>query len=134
RRAGQGGVVRVAVRARACPSLAAGIGVRALRPMRASAVFAHNAPDLRLAWCGPSLLALGNDGTCRGRGPSGYFFREARFLSRFGLEVEGEPPACGSVASEEPHALEFSYLYPPVETSGGGGSGSGMSGEKQGLL
>ncbi|HLT48632.1 MAG TPA: glycogen debranching N-terminal domain-containing protein [Rubricoccaceae bacterium] len=99
-----------------------------------SAVFAHNKPDLRLAWCGPSLLALGNDGTCRGRSVSGFFFREARFLSRFGLEIEGEAPVCCSVASVEPHALEFTYVYPPVEKAGGGGSGSGMSGRKHGLL
>src|SRR5690606_18422662 len=99
-----------------------------------SAVFAHNKPGLRLAWCGPSLLALGNDGTCRGRSVSGFFFREARFLSRFGLEIEGEAPVCCSVASVEPHALEFTYVYPPVEKAGGGGSGSGMSGRKHGLL
>jgi len=103
-------------------------------PPPSSAVFAHNAPGLRLAWCGPSLLALGNDGTCGGHGVSGYFFREARFLSRFGLEVEREAPVCCSVASVEPHALEFTYVYPPVETAGGGGSGSGMSGRKHGLL
>ena len=99
-----------------------------------SAVFAHNRPDLRLAWCGPSLLVLGNDGTCRSHGSTGYFFREARFLSRFALEVEGEAPVCCSVASEEPHALEYAFIYPPVEEAGGGGSGSGMSGEKHGLL
>ncbi|MDX1418829.1 MAG: glycogen debranching N-terminal domain-containing protein [Rubricoccaceae bacterium] len=103
-------------------------------PRTSSAVFAHNQPDLRFAWCGPALLALHNDGTCRGDGPTGFFFREARFLSRFGLEIEGEAPTFCSVASDEPHALEFVYSYPPVETAGGGGSGSGMSGRKHGLL
>jgi glycogen debranching enzyme len=87
-----------------------------------------------MAWCGPSLLALGNDGTCRGRGPSGYFFREARFLSRIALEVAGEGPYCCSVASVEPHALELTYSYPPVENPGGGGSGSDLSGRRHGLL
>lgn len=92
---------------------------------------------MRAAWCGSSLLALGVDGWCGGPewgSPSfeGWYFREARHLSHARLELFGEPPVLGSIA-EGPHRMETSFLYPPVESRGGGGSGSGGSSVRHGV-
>ncbi|HUO86767.1 MAG TPA: glycogen debranching N-terminal domain-containing protein, partial [Thermoanaerobaculia bacterium] len=75
----------------------------------------------------------GLDGWCDGHSFSGYFFREARHLSVLALELFGEPPVVGSIA-EGPHAIEASFLYPPVTATGGGGSGSGGSSRSHGVL
>ena len=56
---------------------------------------------------------------------SGYFFREARYLSSLTLEIDGEEPAPCSVAEVRPNSLEFTYIYPQVKLGAGGGSGSG---------
>lgn len=87
---------------------------------------------LHHAWCGPSVLALDLDGWCGGESFSGFFFREARHLSVARFELHGEEPVLGSLAGS-PHALETSFLWPPVESAGGGGSGSGGAGERYGV-
>ncbi|HVS63575.1 MAG TPA: glycogen debranching N-terminal domain-containing protein [Thermoanaerobaculia bacterium] len=87
----------------------------------------------RHAWCGPSLLAMDAEAWCGGGTFSGYFFREARHLSVLRLELFDEDPELGSIA-EGPQTIEASFLYPPVETRGGGGSGSGGATLRHGLL
>jgi hypothetical protein len=73
------------------------------------------------------------DGWCGGRSWSGLYFREARHLSLARLELFGEELVAGSLA-EGPRAIESSFLYPPVEITGGGGSGSGGSSRRHGVL
>ena len=60
---------------------------------------------------------------------SGYYFREARFLSTCQLEIHGHPPWLSEVAAVEPDVLEFSYAFPEVTNYGGGGSG--QSGDEE---
>src|SRR5687768_2388605 len=74
-------------------------------------------PDLGEGGPDPSA-ALG-----AGQGLSGYYFREARFLSTCRLEINGHPPWLSEVAAVEPDLLEFSYTFPEVTNYGGGGSG-----------
>ena len=41
----------------------------------------HIQPDIRSAWCGPSLLVVNTRGECGEEAPlTGYYFREARHL------------------------------------------------------
>jgi glycogen debranching enzyme len=54
---------------------------------------------------------------------SGYYFREARFLSTCRLEINGHPPWLCEAAAIDPDVLEFSYTFPEVTRYGGGGSG-----------
>ncbi|MBW3628118.1 MAG: hypothetical protein KY464_02360 [Gemmatimonadetes bacterium] len=97
-------------------------------------VRAVNRPDIRQAWRGPALLVLDNRG-CAGTTPlTGFFFRETRYLSKLRLLINGEAPVPASAAEVAASELEFSWIYPPVETRGGGGSGSGMDHERFGIL
>ena len=96
-------------------------------------------PALRYAWRGPSLLVADPAGRADARrggphGIDGFYFRETRYLSELALLVDGEAPFPCSVAQVSPNAIELSQIYPPVEVQGGGGSGSGASGERHGLL
>jgi hypothetical protein len=81
-------------------------------------------PEELFAWKGPSLLVTSTHGHC---GPdqhlSGYYFREARFLSTCRLEIDGQSPWLCEAASLDPEHLEFFYIYPEVAAYGGGGSG-----------
>jgi len=78
----------------------------------------------RYAWKGPSLLIVDTKGEC---GPderlSGYYFREARFLSRLGLTINGGRPWTCDATLVEPDAIAFTYIYPELTEFGGGGSG-----------
>jgi glycogen debranching enzyme len=94
---------------------------------------AHNRPEIRYAWRGPSLLILDNRGRSAGERLEGYYFRETRYLAGLRLLVDGEEPYPCSVSDGEPSRLEYSYIYPPVEARGGGGSGSGGSGSRYGI-
>src|SRR5688572_6609982 len=88
-------------------------------------------PDTLYAWKGPSLLVVNTRGECgpdpstslgaspstplgAGQGLSGYYFREARFLSTCRLEINGHPPWLCEGAAIEPDLLEFSYTFPEV--------------------
>ncbi|MDX1531772.1 MAG: glycogen debranching N-terminal domain-containing protein, partial [Rhodothermales bacterium] len=108
--------------------------------MRPADITAYNRPGLRAAWKGPSCLLLGNDAACGGpadggaKGPTGYFFREARHLDRLRLLVQREGPLRCTVAQAGPDALEWSLIYPPVTETGGGGSGSGGASTRHGVL
>jgi glycogen debranching enzyme len=97
-------------------------------------VTARNRPEIVYAWRGPSVLVVDNRGRAGGHELSGYYFRETRYLRSLELRVAGDEPYPCSVAQVAPEALEFSAIYPPVESVGGGGSGSGASGERHGLL
>ncbi|MBW3654839.1 MAG: hypothetical protein KY444_01940 [Gemmatimonadetes bacterium] len=91
-------------------------------------------PETRYAWCGPAVLIVDNQGRA-GREPlTGFYFRETRYLSELRLQINGDDPFPCSIAQAEPHALELSYIHPPVEARGGGGSGSGGSGSRGGIL
>jgi glycogen debranching enzyme len=89
-------------------------------------------PDTLCAWKGPSLLVVNTRGECgldpatslgAGQGLTGYYFREARFLSACRLVIDGHPPWLSEVAAVDPDRLEFSYVFPEVTQYGGGGSG-----------
>lgn len=76
------------------------------------------------AWKGPSLLIVDTKGEC---GPdeslSGYYFREARFLSTLRLTVNGRRPWTCDATLVGPDSLAFTYIYPELTEFGGGGSG-----------
>ena len=76
------------------------------------------------AWRGPSLLIVGNDGMA---GPahflSGFYHREARFLSQLCLTVNGKPPWLCECAAVDPSLLAFNFVHPEISAPGGGGTG-----------
>jgi N-terminal domain of (some) glycogen debranching enzymes len=81
-------------------------------------------PDTLCAWTGPSLLVTTTRGECGPDLPlSGYYFREARFLSACRLEIDGQQLWLCEAASLDPDLLQFSYTFPEVAAYGGGGSG-----------
>ena len=81
-------------------------------------------PDTLCAWKGPSLLVVNTRGECGPDLPlSGYYFREARFLSACRLEIDGQPPWLCEATAVDPDVLQFSYTFPEVAQYGGGGSG-----------
>ncbi len=86
--------------------------------------------DILYAWKGPSLLIVNTRGEC---GPaqqlSGYYFREARFLSSLRLEINGEALWVCEAASVDPASLAFTYSHPEIKQPGGGGTG--QSGDEE---
>ena len=81
-------------------------------------------PDQRYAWHGPSLLVVNGRGECDGTSPlSGYYYREARYLSTLRLSINGESPWVCERTESEPRRLLFTYIYPELAVFGGGGSG-----------
>jgi glycogen debranching enzyme len=54
---------------------------------------------------------------------TGFYFREARFLSTLRLEIDGERPWLCEAAAVSPDQLQFVYTYPEVAVYEGGGSG-----------
>ncbi len=95
-------------------------------------VRASNQPGIRYAWCGPALLVTNTEGGCGGVPLTGFFFRETRFLCEMHFRINGEAALSGSIAEVDSRRIESSYLYPPVDEFGGGGSGSG-GGEHGGI-
>jgi glycogen debranching enzyme len=87
-------------------------------------------PDLLYAWKGPSLLIVNMRGEC---GPdqalSGFYFREARFLSNVRLEINGERPWLCETASVDPESLALNFVHPEITEPGGGGTG--QSGDEE---
>ncbi|MGH7466043.1 MAG: glycogen debranching N-terminal domain-containing protein, partial [Longimicrobiales bacterium] len=69
-----------------------------------------------------------------GTGLTGFFFREARYLSRLTLTIGGRAAFPCSAAQVGPNVLEFTAIHPEVEKGGGGGSGSGGTPAPDGLL
>jgi glycogen debranching enzyme len=87
-------------------------------------------PDLLYAWKGPSLLIVNTRGECGPDQPlSGFYFREARFLSNLRLEVNGETPWLSEAASLTPDALALNFVHPEIKEPGGGGTG--QSGDEE---
>jgi glycogen debranching enzyme len=87
-------------------------------------------PDLLYGWKGPSLLIVNTRGECGPDQPlSGFYFREARFLSTLQLEVNGEAPWLCEAASVEPESLALNFVHPEISTPGGGGTG--QSGDEE---
>jgi glycogen debranching enzyme len=97
-------------------------------------VRAEAQPGLWCAWRGSALIVLDDNGSAAGNGVSGFFFRETRYLSKFGLRLNGEAPFRCSVAQANANRLEFTYIYPPVDVGAGGGSGSGGQSSWRGIL
>jgi len=88
-------------------------------------------PDILYAWHGPSLLVVSTRGECGPDQPlSGFYFREARFLSTVRLEINGEPPWLCEAASLAPDTLAFNFVHPEITQPGGGGTG--QSGDEEG--
>lgn len=87
-------------------------------------------PGIVYAWYGPSLLIVTERGECADvSGLSGYYYREARFLRTWRLELNGEPPWLCESTTVAPDTLAFAYVYPEVAEYGGGGSG--QSGDEE---
>jgi len=81
-------------------------------------------PDTLYAWSGMSLLVVNTRGECgEDQRLSGYYFREARFLRTLQLRVNGHPPWPCEAASPAPDTLAFTYVYPEINETSGGGSG-----------
>ncbi len=97
-------------------------------------IIAYNRPEIQYAWSGPAILILDNQGRCGREALTGFYFRETRYLRDLRLEINGRDPFPCSVASTAPHELEYSFIHPPVESRGGGGSGSGGTESKEGIL
>ena len=88
---------------------------------------------LLLAWRGQSMLVLESNGRIGGEGIAGYYFRGARYLSNLFFTINGHTLQLCSSAKTGYNRLEFFYIYPPVESSGTGGSGSGMIEKSEGI-
>ena len=87
-------------------------------------------PGILYAWYGPSVLIVTARGDCaETEGLSGYYYREARHLRTWRLELDGERPWLCEAAAIAPDVLEFAYTYPEVAEYGGGGSG--QSGDEE---
>jgi glycogen debranching enzyme len=87
-------------------------------------------PDTLYAWSGPSLLLVNTRGECDADRLCGFYFHEARFLSRLVLEINGERPWRCEAVSHAPDELVFGYVHPEITQTGGGGSG--QAGDEEG--
>lgn len=95
---------------------------------------ASQRPEVRYAWCGPSLLVIEQDGAAGGHPLTGFFFRQTRFLRDLQLRVGDQRPHLCSIAEIAPGVLELTYVHPEVTKGGGGGSGSGGLAGRDGVL
>jgi glycogen debranching enzyme len=78
-------------------------------------------PDTFQAWAGQSLLVVNTHGECGDdQGLSGYYFREARFLDRVQLRIDGAAPWRCEAAAINPDALAFTYVHPEIAQTGEG--------------
>ncbi len=68
-------------------------------------------PEQVTAHCGEHMLALSRQGLIDGS-KDGHYFRQTRFLSRFGLSAQGRAVKPVSCANVEPHATVAYYLSP----------------------
>ena len=88
--------------------------------------------DSLYAWCGPAVLVTSERGEC-GASPllSGFYYREARFLRTFRIEINRNALWLCEAAAIRPERLEFTYVYPEITEPGGGGTG--QSGDEVGI-
>lgn len=96
-------------------------------------VHARVMPDHLFAYQGQSVLSTNSKGFIGENSVDGYYFRGARYLSRFEIRINGNPIHLCSSASIDAGTLEFSYIYPPVQAGNTGGSGSGMIEQREGI-
>ncbi len=97
----------------------------------ALAATAQIRPETRYAWRGPSLLLVDVRSECGTEPLSGYYFREARYLSRLRLTVEGEAPFLCTAGNAGPDEIDLVFVHPELRRFGGGGSGlSGQEGRQ----
>jgi glycogen debranching enzyme len=89
---------------------------------------------LQYAWLGPSLLIVGDNGSADAATDSlhGWYYREARFISRLAILINGRRPWLCECAAVRPDLLSFEYVYPEIESPGGGGTGQSDDGEHLG--
>src|SRR5690606_15815182 len=80
---------------------------------------------LQYAWRGPSIVIAADDGSVDATAEPlhGYYYREARFVSRFALTVNGGRPWLCEGAPTRPDLLSFTSVYPEITEPGGGGTG-----------
>jgi N-terminal domain of (some) glycogen debranching enzymes len=90
--------------------------------------------DLRYVWRGPSILVLDQCGRAGVHPLSGFFFRQNRYLRDLHIELFDESPYLCSLAEVTANELELAFVYPPISSGDGGGSGSGARGSQHGLL
>src|SRR5436190_23835508 len=82
---------------------------------------AHVRPDLLYAWKGPSLFVADTRGECGPDQPlSGYYFREARFLSALRLEIDHERLWRCEAATGDPESLAVNFVHPEEGMPGHG--------------
>jgi len=87
--------------------------------------------DTLYAWRGPSLLVTTLRGECGDAHPlSGFYYREARVLRTFRIEINGERPWLAEAALTAPERIDFTYVHPEITQPGGGGTG--QSGDEEG--
>ena len=87
--------------------------------------------DTLYAWRGPSLLVTTLRGECGDAHPlSGFYYREARVLRTFRIEINGEHPWLAEAALTAPERIDFTYVHPEITQPGGGGTG--QSGDEEG--
>jgi hypothetical protein len=87
-------------------------------------------PEILYAWKGPSLLVVNPRGECGEDQPlSGFYFREARHLRTFRLEVNGRRPWLCEATAVTPDRLLLTYVDPEIRQPGGGGTG--QSGDEE---
>ena len=88
--------------------------------------------DTLYAWKGPSLFITTPRGDCGDEHPlTGFYYREARVLRVFRLEINGVRPWLAEAAAPAPDRLEFIYVHPEMSEFGGGGTG--QAGDEEGV-
>ena len=88
--------------------------------------------EILYAWKGPALLVTTPRGECGdAQILSGFYYREARFLRTFRLEINGHDLWLCEAAAVQPDRLEFTYVYPEITQPGGGGTG--QAGDEEGI-
>jgi glycogen debranching enzyme len=86
-------------------------------------------PDMLYAWKGSSLLIVNTRGECGDLGLSGYYYREARHVRTWRLDIDGESPWLCETDSVAPDIIQLAYVHPEVAEYEGGGSG--QSGDQE---
>lgn len=76
-------------------------------------------PDILYAWRGPGLLVTDRASQVGEYPQSGFFWREARFLSRLQLLVDGRRPWLCEVAAPEADRLVTTWIHPEDAHLGG---------------
>jgi glycogen debranching enzyme len=88
--------------------------------------------EVLYAWKGPAVLVTTARGECGAdQNLSGFYYREARFLRTFRLEINGHAPWLCEAVMVRPELLEFTYAYPEITQPGGGGTG--QAGDEEGI-